>query len=202
MINLNGNLLCVIDTETTGGEPYHHEIYQICILPLGPDLQVHPELFWCDLLIKPQHPEVANPEAIGVNRKLYNKALRQGIDPYTAVTIFDEWYDRLGLPEKKRISPLAQNWAYDKPMVEAWMGPENFGQRIDGRFRDTMGTALYLNDKAEFHGEQIPFPKVGLKYLSSQLEVEWDPYAAHDALYDCRKTAEVYRQMVLKGLLV
>ncbi len=65
--------------------------------------------------------------------------------------------------------------------------------------RDTMSAALYLNDRAAVHGNKVPFSKVGLKYLCSQLSVSYE--REHDALQDCRMTLDVYRKLTQQGLL-
>jgi DNA polymerase III epsilon subunit-like protein len=46
---------------------------------------------------------------------------------------------------------------------------------------------------------EIPFPKVNLQYLCSQLKVERD--RSHEAMQDCVATAEVYRKMLRDAIV-
>jgi DNA polymerase III epsilon subunit-like protein len=195
MIHLNGNMLCAVDVETTGEIPGHHDMWQVCFLPLNEKLEPSKEVlpFYMDLLIK--RPENVNLEAIK-NQHRFIESQKGGVDPWFAADLFDEWFQKLNLGFRKMISPLAQNWVFDRGFVADWMGNESFNQYVDARYRDTMVAALYLNDAADFAVEQTPFPKVNLAYLCSQLKIEHDK--AHDALADCVVTAEIYRKMVMR----
>jgi DNA polymerase III epsilon subunit-like protein len=192
--HLNGNILCVIDVETTGLVVGKNEIIQICILPLNHRLEPDPEIMPFDMYIKPQYEIDSHVKR--TNRKLLAKAINMGVDPYYAAELFDAWVDGLHLKEGKRISPLAQNWAFDREFIKDWLGDENFTYRIDGRYRDLMSVALFLNDVAAIHVEPYPFPKVNLRYLASQLKIDTEEERFHDAVYDCIVTAKVYKQMV------
>ena len=59
-----------------------------------------------------------------------------------------------------------------------------------------MSTALFFNDLADHHVEQIPFPKVNLRFVATRLRLEMDEGKFHDALYDCITTAKVYKRML------
>lgn len=198
MVHLNGNLLCVVDTETTGDRPGFHDLIQICVLPLDSELEPYTKIVPFYTLLKPRRPENCHSDIIGKNRERICDAAIRGLDPDMACDLFDEWYGKLGLLEKKRISPLAQNWPFDRAFLIDWLGPESFDRYFDARYRDTMVAALYENDRADFKAEPHPYPKVNLQYLASQLRVMTD--RSHDALADCLTTAEVYRQLVKKGL--
>lgn len=194
MIHLNGHKLCVIDCETTGLKPRHHDLIQVCFMPLN--FALEPDGTPFELKLKPHFYGEADPKAMSVNKKTLVEIMRTGMEQTIAADLFDEWFDRIGLGQGKRLVPLAHNWVFDKEFISEWLGPENFNYRIDGRYRDTMGLSLSLNDAATFHAESYPFPKNSLAYLANQLEVEWDTESAHDALYDCVKTAEIYRKMI------
>ncbi len=201
MLHLNGNLMCAVDTETTGDRPGFHDLIQVCILPLGWDLKpifktkegrsLTP--FYCEL--KPRRLEnYTNEPKLNVKREVLSKICLDGLDPDSAADLFMEWYEKLNLAVNKRISPLAQNWPFDREFLMDWMGRAQFGHIFDARYRDTMSAALFENDKADFRNLHYPYPKVNLAYLASQLKVEHQ--RAHDALQDCVVTAEVYRRML------
>lgn len=196
-IHLNGNILCAIDVETTGLRAGYHDIFQICILPLDsnfkPSKTVLP--FYTEML--PRRPENTDPKAISLNKTEYAQLLINGLDSDRVADLLIEWFDKLPLPIKKNIIPLAHNWVFDRGFILDWLGHETFEHIFAPMYRDTMVAASYDNDRADFHVTQIPFPKVNLKYLCSQLKVENQRH--HDALADCVATAEVYRRMVLRG---
>lgn len=196
MIHLNGNLLCAIDTETTGLRPYHHDVIEVCFLPLDNYCRPSTKHMAFNMKLKPRRPDNIDMQAMSVNKMSLFDIMKTGVDPDAAADLFDEWFTKLGLPEGKRISPLAQNWGHDKHFLSDWLGHENFEYRIDGRYRDTMSTALYLNDKADVNVEQVPFPKVNLRYLCNCLKIDLDAARYHTTLYDCIKTAEVYYAML------
>lgn len=204
MQHLNGNILCVIDTETTGLIAGFHDIIQVAVVPLGPDLRPLKEIngvtlvpFYMDL--KPKRPENAVPEALRKNGRNLADLLANGMEPFKAADLFEEWVLRLNLPFRKKIVPLGQNYGFDKNFLIDWLGHETYSQFFDYHCRDTSTIANFLNDRAAFQMEAAPFPKINLAYLASQLGIAHD--RAHDALGDCLVTAEVYRRMCQTHLI-
>lgn len=194
MIHLNGNMICVIDVETTGLDPENHEIVEVCFLPLDAKLEVRRDIVPFDIKIKPEKIDNINWEAFKINKTDFFKLCETGMDKYEAADLFEQWVEKLGLPDRKRISPLAHNWKFDNAFIREWLSPPTSGLWIDGRSRDTMEVALYLNDRADHRNEQIPFPKVNLGYLASQLKIQGGK--AHTALGDCITTAKVYKELI------
>lgn len=199
MIHLNGNMLCVVDIEATGLHARFDSILQICVLPLDSQLKPLKKVVPFYMMLKPLYMENCGQERqLGCSRQFLCDAVNTGLDPMSAADLFGEWFNKLKLAPGKRICPLAQNWSFDREFIVDWLGYENFNFHFDARYRDTMAAALYLNDRADAHVEQIPFPKVNLRYMTTTLGI--DHQRAHDALGDCLATAEVYRQLVYKGL--
>ena len=194
MRHLNGNLLCVIDVETTGLDPSKHEITEICILPLDEKLNVSRKVLPFNIMMKPSNPDNVEWDAIKVTQIDYMKLCQEGMDKYEAADLFEEWFAKLGLPERKRISPLAHNWPFDRGFIREWLGPTSFEMHIDGRYRDTMAMALAFNDIADVNAEAYPFPKVALSYIASTLKIDFDK--VHNALDDCVLTSKVYKEMI------
>lgn len=196
--NLNGNVLCSIDTETTGLKAGYHDIIQIAVLPLTmdcvPDKTVIP--FICD--IKPKNPDRADPDAMRVNKRNLVDLITKGIDAYTAADFFDEWVQKLNLPFGKKIAPLACNWPFDRSFILEWLGSKTYENLIDRQYRDVQTAAIFCNDRAGWMGMDFPYPKVGLSYLCTKLNIEQTK--AHDAVDDARVTAEVYRRMVTEAI--
>jgi DNA polymerase III epsilon subunit-like protein len=200
MIHLNGFIICAIDCETTGLDPEIHEIVEITFLPLDSNLDPRKDIPFFDIRMKPENEDSIDWNAFKVNKTDYYKLMQEGMDKWDAAELFVEWFEKLKLPPNKRIMPLAHNWAFDCEFVKKWLGPKTFHYHIDGRYRDTMVTALQLNDVADINNTQIPFPKVKLDYVASQLKIPHE--RAHTALGDCLVTAQVYKGLLRKNRLI
>jgi DNA polymerase III epsilon subunit-like protein len=194
MIHLNGDILCSIDCETTGLVAGFHDLIQICILPLDAAIRPVTTIPPFYTLLQMKRPDNVDPKAMKVNGLKTGDIQLNGLDPWRAADLLEEWIAKLDLDRGKKISPLAQNWAFDKGFITDWLGGPTFDSLISYKGRDTMTTSLYLNDRADHHVEPVPFAKNGLKYLCSTLKVE--NTRSHDALQDCISTAEVYRRML------
>ena len=193
--HFNGNLFCAIDVETTGLLFTKHDIIQICVMPIKPDLRPDLDRGYFHTLIHPRRPENINYESNKINRGRVTEALNMGMSPDTAEERLREWFQSLRLPVGKKIVPLGQNFAFDRDFIIDWLGgPLSYDEFFRGDYRDTQSMALMINDWAGWHEERIPFPKTSLKYLCSVLGVE-NPNA-HDAVGDCVTTIEVYRRLM------
>ncbi len=197
MIHLNNNLLCVVDVETTGTRVGFHDLIQVCVLPLDSELKPWKGVVPFYMDIKPRRPENCTPELVPLHREKLCRAQISGMDADRAADLFAEWYQKLKLLPNKRISPLAQNWPFDRGFMIDWLGPTGFEEYFDARYRDTMVAALFDNDVADFRAELCPYPKVNLQYLATTLGVLTD--RSHDAIQDCLTTAEVYRRLILRA---
>lgn len=205
MQHCNGHQFCVMDLETGGRDPNWNEILQIAIVPLDADLNVRKDVIPFYIEMKPENPERVEKEALNVNKLELHKIMMRGHDPEKAKDMLRDWVSKLGLPttrygEPKRIIPVGANLYFDIPFFKQWLGIEMYDEFFYFHPRDVMVNALFLNDRAAFHGEPVPFSKVGLQWLARKLGVVVKEGRAHDALADCVQTAAVYRQMVLQGL--
>jgi DNA polymerase III epsilon subunit-like protein len=206
MQHWNGCQVCVIDTETTGLDPHFHEIWEICILPVDSDFNVRKDVFPFHITMKPEHPERVNDEANRLSKGNIAKACREGHDQEKAKELLDHWWNKLDLPynaygsRQCTVIPLGQNYGYDRGFIQRWLGTDLYGDYFHYHYRDTMTTALYLNDRAASRGEPVPFSKVNLSYLASTLKIPHE--RAHTALDDCNVTRQVYQRMQKMGGLL
>lgn len=205
MQHLNGKMVCVIDTETTGLDPRYNEIWQICILPLDGALRPDKNYLPFYIMIKPDHPEYIdwNVPVFKRNKPKIMEAMERGHSSEIASGMLHQWVDKLNLPVTKfgtrcKIEPLGHNYSFDKAFIEQWLTVIDYQDLFDYHYRDTMIAALYLNDRAGMHAEKVPYSKVSLSWVCEALGVE-NP-CAHDAVGDCLATAECYRKMCMKGL--
>ncbi len=207
MVHWNGNQLAAMDVETTGLRPGWHEIWQIAILPLDSNIEPRRDVLPFNIQMKPESPERIDwtSDVMKGNKDRIHNAFRHGFCQEKGKDLLREWVDKLGLPLNKggvyrcKLIPLGQHFTFDKPHIMEWLGYEEYNELFHFHHRDTMQAALYLNDRAGMHCENVPFPKVGLSYLCSQLKLEHGQ--AHDALYDCVATASVYKELIRRGLL-
>ena len=56
-----------------------------------------------------------------------HKLFDTGLDPYKAADLFDEWFQKLGLPFGKKILPLAHNWPFEQAFLSRWLGQMSLG---------------------------------------------------------------------------
>jgi DNA polymerase III epsilon subunit-like protein len=204
MQHWNNNQLCAIDCETGGLDSTWHEILQICILPLNSNIEIRKNINPFYILLKPDHPERLDPDALKHNKIKISDLEKHGFDRIQAIDMLEDWiktleigYNKWGHPAK--ILPLGQNYSFDIAFIKKWLGVSTYDTNFHYHHRDTMITANWLNDSAAFHGEKVPFSKVSLQWLCNKLEVQSE--RAHDALSDCVSTAAVYKKMLQMGLL-
>jgi DNA polymerase III epsilon subunit-like protein len=194
LLHLNGNLMVSVDLETTGRQPGFHEIIQIACVPLGPDLKPAADLQPFYTEVRPDFPERAEKQAMCKHSIPMEELLLHAPTQDKVRDLFVEWFERLDLPFKKSLVPLAHNWAFEASFLKAWMGINLFEDLWFSLARDGMLLALAINDRAAFRGEEIPFNRVGLGSLCNKFGVV--NASAHDALADALAEAEVYRALL------
>ena len=202
MEHLNGDMLTVVDTETTGLEAGFNEIVQLAIVPLDSQILPRKDLMPLNLLIRPNYPERWDRKIFdkGIcSKERKQKIMDTGIDQDKAKDVLEEWFMRLDIPVNKfgnrnKMVALGHNFAFDKSMLSNWLGVTTFDMLWHYHHRDSMVAALTLNDRAAWKANKVPFPKVNLTYLATTLGIKND--YPHDAYYDCLTTAEVYRRLM------
>lgn len=208
MKHLNGNILAVVDVETTSPDPEFGEIIEVCVLPLNHHAEPNKKITPFSMDICPVNRDNIDMDAIRVQRAdyfherekcVYDKArilqaLTTGVDADRAADYLVEWFDRLKLPNHKRIMPIAHNWCFDRDFLIKWLGRKTFDLIFDPRYRDTMCNTLYENDVACWQERDYPYQKNNLQYVCTTLRIERE--RSHRALDDCIATAEVYRKML------
>ncbi len=216
MNHLNDHLFCAIDTETTGLDPLKNEIIELAILPLNGAFEVSKIHRIFHITMRPDNIEAIQPEAIRVMKTYDNdmidytdmtaskekilNALKSGIEQSRGEDLFIDWFHRLNLLSKKRIIPIAYNWAFDRDFLRQWLGASVFDDIFDSRYRDPLIIAQYMNDYCDMHNEPtIPFPKTKLTTICKRLNIKQE--RAHNALDDALNTANAYKAMMTTNMI-
>jgi DNA polymerase III epsilon subunit-like protein len=200
MVHWNGCHMVAIDTETTGLDPRYHEVVQVAMVALDSNFNPRQDVLPFYMLLQPEYPERMDPKAMSINKLTRDRLMTEGMNRIAAIDLLEHWVDSLGLPNNRsgynrcKIIPLGQNYTFDKAFLQAWLGVEQYDEWFHYHYRDTMTTALFINDCHAMKAEPAPFPKVNLAYLCSQLQIPTPK--AHDALGDCVAAAQVYKRMV------
>lgn len=194
MLHTNGHLLCALDVETTGLEPGVNDILEIAIIPLNHKLEPYKSKKPFYMKLKPKRPETAKSRAMNVSGLSLADCMLNGMDPYKAADLLEVWFNKLELPIRHQIMPLAHNWPFDRDFIIDWLGPLNFAHIFHGHYRDTMTISSFLNDRAFERSEPYAYSKLSLPALCNRLGVE--NKMEHRALYDSLATAECYKKLV------
>ena len=147
MTHLAGHLLAAIDLETTGTQPGHHEIIQIAIVPLDKDIKPLPGVRPFYTNIKPGHPE-RESEAASKSTRFRCRNCCCTPRPDKVEDWLVEWFEKLRLPFKRCLVPLAHNWAFESSFLKAWLGVSMVDQLFHSHARDSMLYAIAQNDRA------------------------------------------------------
>jgi len=162
---------CAIDFETGGLDPHFHEPIGVAIIPLKDDFTPDPS---CKPFIRDigvDHLDRLSPMALKVNGK--TEAEVATFPPRkTVLAEFFEWSAANG-----KFAPLAQNWAFDRGFLQAFIDPTYIKQDIlskyvDYRARDLARVVMFAIDKAKMHGQPPPFKGTSLGKIAETLGIE------------------------------
>ena len=198
--HLNGNILAAIDVETTGRLAGHHEIVQIAVVPLDDEFKPLPACLPFYTNIAPDHPERAEQAAGGVHGLNLQEICIESLDHWRIADLFDEWFENLNLPLKKKLIPLAHNWAFEAGFLKHWLGLETVDALFHPHARDSMLLAIHINDLYAARGERAPYYSVSLKNMCKMLGIKQD--VAHDALPDALAAAQVYHALLQQNPII
>ena len=175
---------CVIDCETTGMDHRLYDLIQVCLLPLDESLSpLKDEAFYYQ--IKSAIPERFDPEALKIN-KLDPK---EGIPRQEALELMKKWlFIQLRKREVEKITPVGQNYDFDKEFLIDFMGFEEYYNIFHYNLRDTKKNGCFLADTI------VPGLKSGLDDQAKYFGIQNTNH--HDALNDCIVTSEIWRKQL------
>lgn len=197
MPHTGGNLICVIDVETTNSDIEKAEITELCIIPV--DITLKPSTIVSPLIlkIKPDYPEDIDVLSLNITRKTMSEIMSSGVSQDEACDLINKWYENLKLPYTKRIMPLGFNYLnYDAKVLSKLLGKANYELIFHHQARDVLVAALFVLDKVYMFNEVGPFLPNDLRMgsLASQLGIT--PKESHNAVDDCMTCLEVYRRLM------
>lgn len=196
LMNLNGHVMCAVDTETSGMKAGYNDIIEVAVVPLNADLRPMPGVLPFHTIVRPKmrYPDAWTEEAEKVHGHKLEDVMLHGVEPFRAADLFDTWFQRLELAPYKKIAPLGKNWGFDRGFLEDWLGPKTFNGIFWHRVRDLQPVVAYLNDQAEFDGEACPFPQTAQEDIRARLKIA--PRKAHRAIDDALVLADCYRAVI------
>lgn len=196
MKHLNGDILCAIDTETTGVNPDEDSIWDLCLIPLDARLDRHPTIKPFQAMMKPSTP--FQKGALNLSGLTAAEIINTGHDPFKVADLFENWFEKMNLPQGKKIVPLAHNWPFDREFLIQWLGRASFNHYFSGEYRCTYQLACFHNDRKWFKSDPYEFSRKSLGACASRLGI--DPIGLHRATSDCLLTIEVYKKLVADSL--
>jgi DNA polymerase III epsilon subunit-like protein len=193
-----GDLVAVVDVETTGLDPYYHEIVQLTIIVLDSNFNPMKEIIPFDIYMRPNFIERIDKSAMEVNGISLKDLINIGIDSESAKDLLNDWFYKLPLDmssiNHKRLRPIGHNYKFDYSFLVSWLGSQNYDMLFHYHHRDTMSIVEFINDMYAMKGENVPFSKRSLTDVCRVLDVKRE--RAHNSLDDCYATAECYRKLV------
>lgn len=190
-------MIAVVDVETTGLVPRVHEIISFCILPLKLDFTVDESIPPFQTTVKPERPETATPKALEVNGHNIEELLATAPTRKESIQKFVDWHKLYVLGgDHKTIHPVGHNWSFDKAFLIEWLDPdrvypEAFNTFFHYQARDSQAVAAYFLDRARIRGQALPYKSAALRTIAKTIGLPFSEI--HDALGDCRLTADIYR---------
>lgn len=100
--------------------------------------------------------------------------LTTGKEESMAAELFVKWFEEKLNPRfRRRIMPLAYDYAFTKAFLVDWLGNATYDYIFDQRHRDLRAVSLFMNDRAGYRCDiNYPFAKNNLRYICSQLKVD------------------------------
>lgn len=192
LASLKGNVLCAIDTESTGPDSNYHEPIQIAIVPL--DYNIEPAHDPFVQYIRPKYPERADKTTMKVHGIDLNDLMENAPPLDDVLRMLLDWSAGVPRGVGRSLIPLAHNYYHDYKVLTRMMGDEFYHSVFHPHPRDTMAMGALLNDIYAWRGESFLFNSLGLKEMSLKFNLINDN--AHEAYSDCLHVAKLYQALL------
>jgi len=195
---------CIVDTETTGLVAGYNDIIEIAVIVLDEHMDKDPNIIPFHTMMLPSRPDNIDINALKVQqsnddgkkltRTKFDLVMRHGLQPDKCADLFIDWVDRIGLPPKGRLLPIAHNWVFDRGFIIDWLGQLSFDYAFSHIFMDTFPISKFIDATYVARGKNSPFgPSMRLKDIARDLG--FVPDRSHNALDDCLTTHEVLKRL-------
>jgi DNA polymerase III epsilon subunit-like protein len=187
--------LIFIDTETTGTDVSKHEIFQLAAIITNEDAsEILDEI---NITIKPEYVNNIDPEAIAVCHKTVDDLLSNDFTMREAHKVFVEFLskhiDRYN--KKEKLQFIAYNSRFDEDFVR-----KLFRECDDSFYGSWFWTpSICVMNEVAFliRNHRYKLPSFRLCSICEFLDIDFnEDEDAHDALYDVRKTIDVFRKLI------
>lgn len=188
------DLLVAVDLETTGLDPYLHDMWEIAVVPFVKidDMTFHSDHILGDYKtlpctfkarMRPQNPMSMQPKALEVGGITKEELMAIPTNLYQALNSFYEW--KLEMYPEYRFVPVGHNFAsFDKQFLIAKMNSFNYDQNFSHRCLDTKVICKWLQNLGHDLGKSL-----SLQGLRKFFGLEEQP--AHTSMGDCFTSIEL-----------
>lgn len=190
MQHLNSNILCAVDINTTGPIVGEHEVWEISVIPLDNLYRMDKRFFPFNTTIRPENSNNADPRYVSKERLL---KILKGLDPMTVIDLFEDWFSKLNLPDRKKIMVISHDWVLKSAFLRHMFQSTLFDLYFHPWYRDLIPVSLYLNDNADMNIEQVPYPKSNLTFLATRLGLPFEDKL--DTLNNANTIAQCYERI-------
>ena len=175
----------VIDTETTGLSPRFHKTLTVGLLLIDVEKSHLKILDQNHIFIKHDHYN-ASPGAMSVNKIDLIQHNQIAIPPKKACNQINNFIDKNVLHE---IPLVGHNIAFDKNFLNSLFDQANSFSKFYHEHEDTMWIWRSLQKQ-----NKVPQGRSNLETVAGHFGIDYT--RAHDAIADCKITAQVYHKMI------
>lgn len=193
-------MLAAIAIQATGPQPRHHDLIQVCILPLDSSVKPYKGIvpFYVEML--PKRPDNIDYKEINIPKLDFFKLMQNAHPADRMADLFDEWYAKLQLKPGKKLIPVCYQWGPLYSFLEDWLGYKHLEHYFSNEVRDVSTICMYENDRADNQIEQVPYPKhESLSNLCWRHNI--NNKRSTDPMNDCAALAELYKRLLSIGHL-
>jgi hypothetical protein len=195
-IHTNSNVICAVDVRVGGEDATNSDLLEVCFLPLNHSYRPHENFVLFNPKIRPSWK--VDKKLARLSNDALEEYKQSSFDSVTARTAFEQWCEHsLKLKHNKKVLPLVWDWTSKKPFIEMWL-QSSFGDLIHDSVRDMLPVLNFMNDRADFWGDEIIYKHPTFEQLVKRSEVELIDRNSLGA--NCKALSDVYRYL-LKGYI-
>jgi len=204
MEHWNNNQVVVATVRFSGSQIGWHELVQVCFLPLDSNFLPRRDVLPLQLTMEIDYPERFDLKSSNMRKKDFEHSQTLiRFDEFKARDLFATWFQKLDLKHtkhgtQKKIMLLGHNSYVMNSWLNAWFREDYELYFDDTRPRDTAIAALFLNDYAGMHIENVRYPKTDLSYLRSMCKIE--SIRVKDCINEAVVIAGIYKVLVQRGV--